>query len=98
MACMAYRQNGTHTIHGIQKTWHTDKMVYRQLTYSMEYTQTKLNKNETYKKTTQKANIENKTNMQKLQDGIIKIVLPLEQELDELKVLELEEYNPSTVH
>ena len=44
MACMAYRQNGTHTIHGIQKTWHTDKMVYRQLTYSMEYTQTKLNK------------------------------------------------------
>ena len=42
MACMAYRQNGTHTIHGIQKTWHTDKMmVYRQLTYSMEYTQTK---------------------------------------------------------
>ena len=36
--------------------------------------------------------------MEKLQDGIIKIVLPLEQELDELKVLELEEYNPSTVH
>ena len=84
---MVYRK------HGIQTKWYTDNLH----TAWNIHKQNEI-KNETYKKTTQKENIENKTNMQKLQDGIIKIILPLEQELDELKVLEQEEYNPSTVH
>ena len=72
-----YTENMVHRKQCIQTTWnawHTDKMVYKQHTYSMEYTLNSIQrpyrqneiKNVTYKKTTQKESIKNKNSMIRL--------------------------------